>query len=239
MHTRFACIFTIPALMGVMFVMFVMGCDPKAAEPDGMETTTSGSETTDGDGDGTSEGTTGDPQPSGDPQGCVPPSGDGFTCEVDADCAISGDCCGCAAYNPNQGSPGNCGGMCDQNKCEEWGIEQAACVNGECAPQGLSCNQALVTCDLVAPECEPGFLPRVWDGCFAGDCLPIGVCDWAPGCDACAGDQTCMHETRGGCDYDRCVGPIAECQGQEPCACIGGIFCQGMCTPAADGFACM
>ena len=227
MQTRLTHLLRFAALISVM------GCDPKPADPqEQSSTSTSGGESTDGGTeDGTAEGT-------GEPQGCVPPSGDGFSCTADEDCAIAGDCCGCTAYNPNQGSPGNCGGACEMDKCEEWGVSEAACINGECVPSGLSCNQELVVCDALAPQCDDGFLPRVWGGCFTGDCLAIEACDWVPGCDSCAGNQACMHETRGGCEYERCVGPIPECQGQGPCECLGSIFCTGSCTPAADGFTC-
>jgi hypothetical protein len=195
-----------------------------------METSTSGTESTD-------SGTTG--EATIEPEGCVPPSGDAWPCAVDEDCAIAGDCCSCTAYAPENGAPGNCGGSCEKDKCEAWGITEAACVGGQCVPQGLSCNQATVTCDAAAVVCDDGFLPQVWDACFTGDCLPIEACDWVPSCEACAGNQACMHEARGGCDYDLCVGPIAECQGQGPCACLGDIFCDGVCTPTAVGFTCM
>ncbi|KIG19030.1 hypothetical protein DB30_05934 [Enhygromyxa salina] len=220
-------------LVSFVSILSALACDPKAADPDGMETTTMS-----GSGGSESESESGGDGPTGEPEGCVPPSGDGFACEVDEDCAISGDCCGCVAFNPDMGSPGNCGGMCDQNKCEEWGIEKAACVNGQCVPHGLSCNQAVLTCDAAAPNCGEGTQPQVWDGCFTGDCLPIDACDWVPSCAACTIEQSCMHETRNGCDYDRCVGPIEECQDQAPCACVGSIFCSGQCTPTAEGFSC-
>lgn len=234
MRTRLAHILSIGASPLAVLVLFAAACDPKPADPGAMETTTSGSDST----DSTDSGTTG--EGTAEPEGCVPPSsGDGFPCEVDEDCAIAGDCCGCTAYAPASGSPGNCGGSCEMDKCEEWGISEAACVSGECVAQGLSCNQATVTCDAASPGCDEGFLPQVLDGCFTGDCLPIDACDWVPSCESCADNQACMHETRGGCDYERCVGPIAECQGQGPCACLGPIFCDGMCTPTADGFSCM
>lgn len=237
MRTRSNHLLSIVALLGVV------ACDPKA-DPEGMTTTTA-SDTTDGQTtDGETGDTTGDTtgattgEETIEPEGCTPPGGDGFTCTADEDCEIAGDCCSCTAYNPNEGAPGNCGGACDMNKCEEWGVIEAACQNGQCVPKGLSCNQALVTCDALAPLCDGGTLPRVADGCFTGDCLAIEACDWVPSCDVCSGDQACMHESRGGCDYDLCVGPIAECQGQAPCACLGQIFCDGQCSPTAEGFTC-
>jgi len=170
--------------------------------------------------------------------GCVPPPAEGNACISDDACGLAGDCCGCSAYVQTSVDPLDCGGSCTADKCEEWGITNAACQSGRCVAVGLSCNQALVTCDAAPPECDAGSLPQVWDGCFTGACLPREACDWAPDCGACGEGELCMHERRGGCDYVRCVEAIVECQG-EPACCTGESWCgPAACTSTADGFVC-
>lgn len=218
----------------VLASLILASCDSEPSEQGPSTTTTTGM--TGGEG---TEGTDGDPGDTEGSSGCVLPSSDAdWACNVDQDCAIEGDCCGCVTYAPATGFPGNCGGSCAMDKCEEWGITEAACLDGYCAAVGLSCNQALVTCKALPPACDAGFLPRVWGGCYTGDCLPLEACDWAPSCEACGAGQLCMYEQRGGCDYVRCVDAIAECQGEPPC-CTGESWCgDGTCTTTADGFAC-
>jgi hypothetical protein len=177
----------------------------------------------------------GDPD-TGAAEGCFPPPLEGTDCTSDEECALAGDCCSCFAYKPEWWDPGNCGGSCAMDKCEEWGITEAVCHQGYCAAVDLSCNQALVTCKVAPPTCDAGSLPQVWNGCYTGGCLPIEACDWAPDCSVCAEGQLCMHEQRNGCDYVRCVDDMAECLGEGPC-CTGESWCAA-CTPTPDGFAC-
>jgi hypothetical protein len=99
----------------------------------------------------------------------------------DDDCALASDCCGCSAYNPEMESPGNCGDVCNINKCEEWagigfGFEEAICVSGMCVVEGQLCDPEEVLCDGPTPDCEDGTTPQVWDGCWTGDCLPDEAC---------------------------------------------------------------
>lgn len=204
-------------------VLGLLACESEPTNP--ANTTTSSEET--GDGDGGAEH-----------QGCVPPQSEAFTCASDDDCAIAGDCCSCFAYTPEFVDPVECGGSCAMDKCEEWGITQAQCVDGHCAAVGLSCNQAVVTCKVAPPVCDADSLPQVVGDCYTGACLPVEACDWVPDCSTCAQGQLCMHELRGGCDYVRCVDDIDLCQGESPC-CVGENWCgTGQCTETADGFAC-
>lgn len=104
---------------------------------------------------------------------------------------------------------------------------------------GHGCNADTVSCKGIAPECDEGFLPGVFDKRWTGDCIPIEACDWVPSCDSCSADQVCMHERRSGCDYARCVENLPECAGSEVCPCTGAILCEGgTCAPASDGFSC-
>lgn len=210
--------------LGLTCLLLGPACDPE--EPDEPGTTTMMSS-----GEGGEAG-------EGGVDECSPPLGDGWTCGSDEDCAFAGDCCGCYPYNPSMGSTGNCGGSCEQDKCEEWGIEAAVCRSGRCVLEAFSCNQDTVTCDAEPPACEEGFTPRVWEGCYVGDCLPIQDCDWAPGCDSCAPGQLCMQELRNGCDYARCVDAFPECGLEAPPCCTGMTYCPGSCAETADGFSC-
>jgi hypothetical protein len=225
MRPRLRCV------LALVTVVCVNACDTEPNAQPGNTTTTNGMS------GGAEDAESGDPDTTGGSEACVPP-GSSWPCNTDEQCQIAGDCCGCTVYNQDNGSPGNCGGLCEMNKCEEWGISEAACRAGRCEAVGLSCNQALVVCDAPAPVCEAGSLPQVSDGCFTGACLPFEACDWAPSCDACGAEQLCMHEQRSGCDYVRCVNVFSECQNQGPC-CVGESWCDnGQCTPTADGFAC-
>lgn len=172
----------------------------------------------------TDEPTTTDTDTGGLVDLCVPKL-DGFSCEVDEDCAIAGDCCSCVAYNPSMGSPGNCGGNCKQDKCSEWGLDAAACEAGVCVVKGKSCNADKVTCEIAVPECGPGTLPQVIGDCYTGECLALEACDWVPDCALCEG-SICAITEGPGCTHRRCIEPIPECDGQPPCACLGQIFCQ-------------
>ena len=163
---------------------------------------------------------------------------DGFnTCQEDADCELAGDCCSCVAFNPDMGSPGNCGGGCMQNKCEEWGLSEAVCDQGECAVKAKSCDQTAVECDAPEPNCPEGHLPQVDDGCYTGACLPIEACDWVPDCSFCGGPVPNCKITQGeaeDCAAQVCFADFPECFGAQSCACLGPIFCAPPFTTCTD-----
>jgi hypothetical protein len=158
---------------------------------------------------------------------CEPlPDSDGWPCNEDTDCEVAGDCCGCTAYNPNKGAPGNCGGGCQQDVCEQLGLDTAVCVGGFCEVYGLSCDQTKVTCESLPPDCAEGSLPQVAGDCWTQECLPIEYCDWVPDCGACPGDQFCVIVQTDDCDHIDCFEPLEECGlGAPSCDCEGEIFC--------------
>jgi hypothetical protein len=150
-----------------------------------------------------------------------------WPCGDDDDCAIAGDCCSCVAYNPNMGSPGNCGGGCGMDVCEQLGLDTAVCTDGFCEVAGFSCDQTTVSCDGLPPDCDDGWLPQVEDGCWTGECLPVEWCDWVPDCDACPDDQECVIVQADDCDHFDCVAPIEECGfGPPTCDCFGAVVCE-------------
>jgi hypothetical protein len=150
-----------------------------------------------------------------------------WPCGDDDDCAIAGDCCSCVAYNPNMGSPGNCGGGCGMDVCEQLGLDTAVCTGGFCEVAGFSCDQTTVSCDGLPPDCDDGALPQVEGGCWTGECLPVEWCDWVPDCAACPDDQVCVIVATDDCDHFDCVAPIEECGlGPPTCDCFGAVVCE-------------
>ncbi|MEM9455103.1 MAG: hypothetical protein AAGF11_13055 [Myxococcota bacterium] len=171
----------------------------------------------------------------------IPPQGD--TCVVDADCQIAGDCCSCVAYNPMMSGPGNCGGACGMNVCEQIGATQAYCDSGVCRVLGGSCDQTAVTCDLPPPACPPGELPQVQEECYTGSCISVAFCDWVPDCSDCPVDQFCVIRRTEACDQHDCVPFVAKCGGGGPsCGCEGLFVCQppfGACLEENGAVVCM
>ncbi len=223
------------------FALLFGGCDPLPgdSESTGSVTATDGatsvvSVTSNGSGGGDSGGTGGD--------SCQPLPQPGDPCVADSDCEMAGDCCGCIAYNPMMGSPGNCGGGCGQTVCEQLGVTEAYCDAGACRVRGLSCDQTAVTCDAIAPACAAGELPQVADGCFTGGCLPVAFCDWVPDCSACPVDEHCVITQTAGCDQHSCIPDFPECPpGPPSCDCLGNVACQapyGACAIDGDTIVC-
>ncbi|MCX4245578.1 hypothetical protein [Paraliomyxa miuraensis] len=175
------------------------------------------------------------------PEVCQPLPQDGWPCTEDGDCEIAGDCCGCTAYNPSMGAPGNCGGGCGQTVCEQLGVTEAYCDTGVCRVRGLSCDQTAVQCDAAAPACPDGQLPQVSDHCYTGACLPIEHCDWVPDCSYCAAGDTCVITQTAACDQHRCLPPFPECPGPATCNCLGAVACappHGACAIDGDAIVC-
>jgi len=205
------------------------GSETSGGSESGAATTTTGTATADastGDTGATSTATTDTTSATTGAGACEPlPNTDGWSCQYDEDCAIAGDCCGCTAYNPDMGFPGNCGGGCGQDVCEQLGLDMAVCVDGFCEVYGLSCDQTAVTCESLPPDCAVGSLPQVAGDCWTQACLPIEYCDWVPDCSACPGDQICLIVQTESCDHVDCFDPIPECGNAPSCACEGEIMC--------------
>src|SRR5690606_23759309 len=91
----------------------------------------------------------------------------GGPCEVDADCQLSEDCCECYGLPVGEDEQAVCGAICEQSKCSELGIDEAVCRLGQCTTEKLDCSSE-VACDARPPECPPGTLPGIGDGCWTG-----------------------------------------------------------------------
>ncbi|MCH9688001.1 MAG: hypothetical protein K0V04_41610 [Deltaproteobacteria bacterium] len=202
--------------------------DSTTGAPSTGGSTTAPNDTTSGDTTTASDTTATDSDSTGndtDSAACEPLPAQGDSCVVDADCQVAGDCCGCVAFNPTQGGPGNCGGGCGQTVCEQLGVDTAVCDDGVCRVQGLSCDQTAVTCNSPTPDCPDGELPQVQDGCFTGSCLPVEHCDWVPDCAACPQDEVCVITQTDDCDQHACTPPIPKCGPQPTCNCLGSVVC--------------
>ena len=85
----------------------------------------------------------------------------------------------------------------------------------------VSCNPTLVLCDGPIPECPPGEVPEVVDGCW-GQCVPILECATEPSCDDCQGGFCAAYE--GFTVEYRCVMPTLMCSALQ-CSCLAPYFC--------------
>lgn len=98
-------------------------------------------------------------------------------------------------YKPVCGCDGNTyGNACIANS---GGVSVAA--DGECAPEGVSCDRRELRCKRAEPECPEGQIPAIVDGCY-GACVPIDacVCDEPEDC-ATTDTYTChMYKNRCG-----------------------------------------
>jgi hypothetical protein len=195
-------------------------------------TTTSTTSTTGADTGTTTASTTGG--------GECPPFPSIATCTDDEDCAVEGDCCECYVFNHHIESPQNCGGACDQDMCTQLAVSKAICNQGFCEGVGLSCDANDVVCNAVPPACQPGFLPRIIAGCYAGDCIPVEHCDGVTSCSDCPAGWTCGTLIATGCERHDCGGPPdPECDGLGLCDCYGP--CDppyDTCTDVPGGYTC-
>jgi hypothetical protein len=99
----------------------------------------------------------------------------GTECATDDDCRLVSDCCRCVSA-PKGVTLDVCYASCTQTMCIAEGVSGSddACVSGRCV-LNRSCDRAQVTCDSAPPECEPGMIPSVVDGCY-GPCVASTEC---------------------------------------------------------------
>ena len=104
---------------------------------------------------------------------------------------------------------------------------QAMCMYGQCV-FSASCNPSQVFCNGIPPECGPGTLPSVVDGCWGGcisslDCFDVGSCD------QCSDSQACVAAGGGGPainSHFQCLPVATACNGVPDCQCMGNDVCQ-------------
>jgi len=222
----------------------------------GEETSTTATESGDGDGDPTGDGDgdptgDGDGDPTGDGDGDPTGDGDGdpvAECMSVEDCELVDDCCTCDVVPDGQAPP------CDLQECfaptceVEFGggpeqyYPEAACFMGACVIEALNCNPDDVFCDIIPPPpCVDGKVRSVIANCY-GPCVRPSMCETLPqeecGPDTCGEGFTCMISQAGG--LSRCVPVVASC-GEPSCECIAPWLdeaCPSSCAEAGGVLIC-
>jgi hypothetical protein len=98
----------------------------------------------------------------------------------------------CSASAPDCGA----GMTCDLSACQgtESGDRLVEC-QGVCVPDQGPVGDCYgdVFCDSIAPECPPGTLPGISEGCYTGYCIPEESCEGEPpACTAIQAEATCV-----------------------------------------------
>ncbi len=151
--------------------------------------------------------------------------GDDLPCETDEDCKlVEGDCCSCAATHVDNDPP-VCDLECQQTVCEEYGISEAVCEQGQCVPAEVNCDDSQILCDAIPPQCEDGFVPSVDEqgACWTGACVPAIYCNFVPSCQDCAGydDYFCATDVTQLGFKPHCELLPPGCDGEPTCECAG------------------
>jgi hypothetical protein len=101
--------------------------------------------------------------------------------------------------------------------------DAVACIAGRCVA-GFECDSSKVTCKLLPPVCEPGFVPGVKETCYTGTCVPVTECVSVKSCSDCGKFACANHATRTG-PQAHCVTIPAACGDTATCACFGPTVC--------------
>jgi hypothetical protein len=147
------------------------------------------------------------------------------------------DCCSCVAHAPGD-EPDECLADCEQGACEAAGISEVRCNLGWCELVPLPCDQALVTCDALPPQCPADWLPSVSGPCW-GPCVPAHACDVVPDCSWCTEDEVCV--TYEGIAYGTACEPIPAGCADDPSVCLCDAICSdalSMCAVTEPGITC-
>lgn len=148
----------------------------------------------------------------------------GGPCEVDSDCALHDDCCDCYGH-PKDEQTAICKALCDVTTCQEWGVDAAICVDGQCAIPKSKCSGE-VACDALPPECPKGTLPGIDPNgaCWTGGCVPAEQCESVSGCGDCPEGQMCVQNVSFMMTFT--CKPIPDgCAGEPSCACAADEVC--------------
>jgi hypothetical protein len=146
-------------------------------------------------------------------------------CTTAADCKLQNDCCTCQALAPGEFYPSCPPIACLVDKCEALQLpkDAVACVAGRCVA-GFECDSSKVTCKLLPPVCEPGFVPGVKDTCYTGTCVPVTECVSVKSCAECGKFACAAYATRTG-PQAHCVTVPPACGDSATCACFGPTVC--------------
>lgn len=151
---------------------------------------------------------------------CVPEGSE--TCNDDGDCEAGAYCDEASGACVDSGTCTDDAGCGEGAHCDE--------ARGTCEPDEPQACQAMVVCNVPAPDCEQGTNPGIVDGCYSGECIADELCtDGAPvNCDdhtsddACQADATCDAVYRG----LNCTRPDGgSCtEGSANCTCESFVF---------------
>ncbi len=145
-------------------------------------------------------------------------------CNTASDCTMLNDCCSCMGLHTSEGLL-SCPTICDEGTCNTMNAPtEPSCVAGRCVA-GFSCSGP-VLCLMPPPDCEPGHVPRVADGCYQG-CVLTQQCQAVDSCDVCAPNNLCVVEPdKVPSVAHHCVPTPATCEGQPlNCECAGTMVC--------------
>ena len=158
-------------------------------------------------------------------------------CESDADCVLVDDCCSCSAAHVDS-DPSVCDEECMITVCESFGIKEAVCEQGQCVPTRTNCDDSLILCDALPPDCAPGFVPGVEpnNSCWTGQCVPAILCNFVNECQDCAGYESyfCATDVTQLGFKPHCELLPPECGGEATCACASDA-CEAPFDDCADG----
>ncbi|MFN3198282.1 MAG: hypothetical protein ACE366_07660 [Bradymonadia bacterium] len=190
-------------------------------------------------------------------------------CRQDADCmpsGCSGEVCAaepvastCEAIAPAGGACGCVEGQCIWHTNECGGGCDDADGDGTCNDADSDCNAdgTPLMCRRVAPECPPGTVPEITNGCYTDRCVTWAECGGDPGpvacapvvegefglCDAILGwapsgvAGQCIQVSGCGCD-EGCEGRVFETEASCQRACGGGVDPGGQMCGGFAGLEC-
>jgi hypothetical protein len=130
-------------------------------------------------------------------------------------------------------------------ECADGAACDAIC-GGFCVPEERGSCFGEVLCLAAVPECPPDSTPAVSNGCYTGECIPLGECPPVP-FEECHGQPACdalppecpeghVPQLRNACWTGACI-PLALCEQQpSPGACFGAITCDAAPTQCDQGF---
>ena len=156
---------------------------------------------------------------------CVPTPQPPCTCVSDGDCAQGQYCSAnhtctttCTCTDDQQAIAGGYG-WCDTSR--------DTCEPGE-NPAGTCGGDVAATCTTAEPQCPPGSVPLLSDGCWNGNCVAYAQCDLPPACSHINDETDCLSRSDCSAIYNGidCTKPDgSSCHtGDTDCTCQTYVF---------------